>query len=301
MVSMTAQAKIPRWRAWLMAIRPKTLPAAMSPVVMGIALAIGAQAFVFVPAGAALICALLLQIGTNLANDYFDYVKGSDIEGRKGPQRVAQSGLIPLHELRVGIAITFSLAMLVGLYLVAVGGWPILFIGITSIAAALAYTGGPFPLGYHGLGDLFVFLYFGLAGVCGTFYVQAQALTVQVVVAAIAVGALTVAILVVNNLRDVETDRKTGKRTLAVMMGTRKTRLEYVLLLAVAYATPLIFWLTNWAAAWVLLPWLTLPLGWRLVRTLYETDEGARLNRALAGTANLDLLFSLLFAVGLIL
>lgn len=298
---MTAQAEIPRWRAWLMASRPKTLPAAMSPVVMGIALAIGDQAFALVPAGAALISALLLQIGTNLANDYFDYVKGSDIEGRKGPQRVAQSGLIPLHELRAGIAITFSLAMLVGLYLVAVGGWPILIIGITSIVAALAYTGGPFPLGYHGLGDLFVFLYFGLAGVCGTFYVQAQALTVQVVVAAIAIGALTVAILVVNNLRDIETDRKTGKRTLAVMMGARKTRLEYVLLLAVAYATPVIFWLANWAAAWVLLPWLTLPLGWRLVRTLYKTDEGAHLNRALAGTANLDLLFSLLFAVGLVL
>jgi 1,4-dihydroxy-2-naphthoate octaprenyltransferase len=298
---MTAQVRIPRWRAWLMASRPKTLPAALSPVIVGIALAIGDQALVPMAAGAAMVCALLLQVGTNLANDYFDYVKGSDIEGRKGPTRVAQSGLIPLPQLRLGIALTFALAVMVGLYLVAVGGWPILIIGIASVVAALAYTGGPFPLGYHGLGDLSVFLFFGLAAVWGTYYVQALAITARVVAAAVPVGALTVAILVVNNLRDIETDRLAGKRTLAVIIGVRNTRLEYVVLLVLAYATPLAFWLAGWAPVWILLPWLTLPLGWRLTRTLHSTDEGPALNKTLAGTANLDLFFSLLFAAGLAL
>ena len=193
------------------------------------------------------------------------------------------------------------LATLVGLYLVLVGGWPILVLGIAAILAALAYTGGPFPFGYHGLGDLFVFLFFGLAAVCGTYYVQALTLNAKVVLAAVPVGALTTAILVVNNLRDMETDRKTGKRTLAVMIGARATRLEYGALLVVSYAVPLLFWLARWSSAWVLLSWLTLPLAVRLVRTIYGTSEGPALNKALAGTANLDLLFGLLFAVGLVL
>jgi 1,4-dihydroxy-2-naphthoate octaprenyltransferase len=215
--------------------------------------------------------------------------------------RVAQSGLISLRDLRIGIAVTFALAALVGLYLVFVGGWPILVVGVASLVSALAYTGGPFPIGYHGLGDLFVFLFFGLAAVCGTYYVQALALTAQVVVAAVAVGALTVAILVVNNLRDIETDRQSGKRTLAVTIGPKATRLEYVLLLVAAYVTSFLFWLLHWSSAWVLLPWLTAPLAIRLVRTIYRTSEGSLLNKALAGTANLDLAFGLLFALGLVL
>jgi 1,4-dihydroxy-2-naphthoate octaprenyltransferase len=298
---MSQTPEISPWRAWLMAIRPKTLPAAVSPVLVGIALAVADGVFSPLPALAAMVGALLIQIGTNLANDYFDYVKGVDVAERKGPTRVAQSGLVSLTQLRLGIVVTFALAALAGLYLVMVGGWPILAIGVASLISALAYTGGPFPIGYHGLGDLFVFLFFGLAAVCGTYYVQALTVTPATVIAAVPVGALTVAILVVNNLRDIETDRQTGKRTLAVMIGPRGTRLEYVVLLAVAYAVPVLFWLAEWASAWVLLPWLTVPLALRLVRTLHQTTEGRSLNKALAGTANLDLAFGLLFALGLVL
>lgn len=284
-----------------MAIRPKTLPAAVSPVLVGTALAGADRVLALVPALAAMACALLIQIGTNLANDYFDYVKGADVAERKGPARVAQSGLISLTQLRLGIMVFFVLAALVGLYLVSVGGWPILAIGVASLISAVAYTGGPFPIGYHGLGDLFVFLFFGLAAVCGTYYLQALTLNAAVVTAAVPVGTLTVAILVVNNLRDIETDRQAGKRTLAVMLGARGTRLEYVLLLAVAYAVPWLVLLADWASALVLLPWLTLPLALGLVRRLYKTVEGPPLNRVLAGTANLDLAFSLLLALGLVL
>ena len=295
---MIRVSETPWWRAWLMAIRPKTLPAAVSPVVVGSALAVADEVFVPLPAVAALLGALLIQIGTNLANDYFDYVKGTDVAGRKGPTRVAQSGLISLPHLRFGMGVTFLLAIVVGLYLVSVGGWPVLVIGIASLISALAYTGGPFPIGYHGLGDLFVFVFFGLAAVCGTYYVQALSITPAVALAAVPVGAMTVAILVVNNLRDLESDRRTGKRTLAVMIGPRGTRLEYVALLAVAFGVPVVFWLCAWSSAWVLLPWLMLPLAVHLVRKIYETTEGPPLNKALAGTANLGLAFGILFALG---
>jgi 1,4-dihydroxy-2-naphthoate octaprenyltransferase len=288
-------------RAWLLAIRPKTLPAAVAPILVGTALAWADGLFSPLPALAALAAALLIQIGTNLSNDYFDCVKGADANGRKGPTRVAQCGLIALRSLRIGTVFTFLLAIVVGLYLVLVGGWPILILGLASLASALAYTGGPFPIGYHGLGDLFVFLFFGLAAVCGTYFVQAFGLTALVVLASIPVGALTTAILVVNNLRDIDTDRSVGKRTLAVLIGPRATRLEYLLLLALAYLMPLVLWLAGWASPWVLLPWLTLPLAASLVRTVSQTSEGPPLNRALAGTASLDLLFSILFALGLAL
>jgi len=298
---MTSVQKMSPWRAWVLAARPKTLPAAIAPVVVGVALAQADEALALLPALAALVGALLIQVGANLANDYFDYVKGTDVAGRKGPARVAQSGLLPLAYLQAGIVVTFALAALVGVYLVLVGGWPILVIGLASLLAALAYTGGPFPIGYHGLGDLFVFLFFGLAAVCGTYYVQALALPLRVAAAAVPAGALTTAILVVNNLRDLETDRQTGKRTLAVRLGERATRFEYALLLALAYLTPPLFWLLDWSSAWLLLSWLTLPLAGGLVRTVFQTSEGPPLNKALAGTANLDLAFSLLLSLGLIL
>jgi 1,4-dihydroxy-2-naphthoate octaprenyltransferase len=257
--------------------------------------------FSLLPALAALAGALLIQIGTNLANDYYDYLKGVDTTERKGPARVAASGLVTLPQLRIAIGLTFALAALVGLYLVFAGGWPILILGLASIISAVTYSGGPLPFGYHGLGDLFVFLFFGLGAVCGTYYVQALTLTSKVIVASVPVGTLTVAILVVNNLRDIETDRATEKRTLAVILGPATTRWEYALLLAVAYFVPPLFWLTGWSSAWVLLPCLTLPLAGRLLHTVYQTTEGVRLNKVLAGTANLDLGFSLLFALGLLL
>lgn len=298
---MTSASSMSPWRAWAIAIRPRTLPAAVAPVLVGASLALSDDVFAAMPAVAALLCALLLQIGSNLANDYFDYVKGTDVAGRKGPTRVAQSGLIALPQLRRGMAIAFALAAITGLYLVAVAGWPILILGIASMIAALVYSGGPVPIGYHGLGDLFVFLFFGLAAVAGTYYVQALTLGWRVLAAAVPVGALTTAILVVNNLRDVDTDRATGKRTLAVIVGAHGTRAEYVGLMVMAYAAPVLFWLGGWSTAWVLLPWATLPLAARLVRTIYTASEGTILNRALARTANLDLVFSMLFALGLIL
>ena len=298
---MTRALDMTPLHAWLLAIRPKTLPAAVAPVLVGSALAWSDGSFVLLPALAVLACALLFQIGANLANDYSDYIKGADTADRKGPIRVAQSGLIPLSRLRVGIAIVFAAAMLVGIYLIVVGGWPILAIGVASLVAAVAYTGGPFPYGYYGLGDLFVFLFFGLAAVCGTYYVQALHLTPAVIVAALPVGALTTAILVVNNLRDIDTDRQTNKRTLAVMIGPRATRLEYLLLFMLAFAVPPLMWLTGWSSVWCMLSWLSLPLAVHLVRTINRTSAGPPLNKALAGTARLDLIFSLLFALGLVI
>ncbi|GIV76878.1 1,4-dihydroxy-2-naphthoate polyprenyltransferase [Litorilinea aerophila] len=288
-------------RAWLMAARPKTLPAAVGPVLVGTALAHAHDAFAAGPALAAAAGALLLQIGSNFANDYFDFFKGADPGDRLGPVRVTASGLITPAAMRVGMMVVFGLAALVGLYLIAVGGWPILAIGVLSILAAIAYTGGPFPFGYHGLGDLFVFLFFGLVAVCGTYYVQALTLRPVVVAAAVPVGLLVTAILVVNNLRDIETDRRAGKRTLAVMLGRRGTRAEYFLLLAGAYLVVLGIWLAGQGSAWVLLPWLTLPLTMPLGRNVLTAQDGPTLNATLAGTARLSLLFSLLFALGWLL
>jgi 1,4-dihydroxy-2-naphthoate octaprenyltransferase len=298
---MTQNHEMHPWQVWLMGARPKTLPAAVSPVIVGGALAWADGAFAPLPALAALVAALLLQIAVNLANDYQDYVKGSDTPERKGPVRIAASGLISLTQLRIGIAVVLGLAAVVGLYLVIVAGWPVLALGGAAILASLTYTGGPWPLGYHGLGDLAVFIFFGLGAVCGTYYVQALALTADVVATAVPVGALTVAILVVNNLRDVDTDRRAGKRTLAVILGPGGTRVEYIALLVLAYAMPVALWLVGPASPWILLPWLTLPLAAHLVRVLYRTDEGPALNKALAATANLDLVFSLLLALGIVL
>ena len=208
-----------------MAVRHKTLPAALAPVLVGIALALSDKVFALLPALAAMGGALLLQIGVNLANDYFDFKKGIDSVDRLGPIRVTQTGLISPKQVMVGIVVTFGCSLLVGFYLVMVGGWPILFAGTASILSALAYSGGPCPLASLGLGDLFVFVFFGLVAVCGTYYVQALTLTWLVMGAAVPVGFLITAILVVNNLRDIEGDAKTGKRTLAVRLGVKGSRM----------------------------------------------------------------------------
>ena len=301
MTSVVRDSEISSPQAWLLALRPKTLPAAVSPVIVGSSLAVSEGGFAPLPATAALIGALLIQVGANLANDYFDYVKGVDVPERKGPTRVAQSGLIKLSHLRLGIVVTFILTALVGAYLMSVGGWPILLIGLASLLSSLAYTGGPYPIGYHGLGDLFVFMFFGVAAVCGTFYVQALGINLLTIVASVPVGTLTVAILVVNNLRDIETDRRTGKRTLAVIIGPNATRFEYALLLAVSYAVPALLWLFGKSSGWVLLPWLSLPLAVRLVYSIYRSTEGPILNKTLAATASLDLAFCILLAIGFVL
>ena len=285
---------------WLLAARPKTLPAAAAPVIVGSAAAISDGVFQVGPALAALLGALLLQIGANFANDVFDFKKGADTTDRLGPVRVTQAGLLSPGQVMAGMWLTFGLAAIIGLYLIAVGGWPILGIGLLSIAAAIAYTGGPFPLGYHGLGDLFVFIFFGLVAVCGSYYVQAGTVSPAAFWAAIPVGLLATAILVVNNLRDIETDQRAGKKTLAVRFGRRGAQVEYMLLLGLAYLIPLVMGFSGVASLWVLLSWLSLPLVGPLIRLIMR-ETGRPLNQALAGTARLELVYSFLLALGLII
>ena len=283
---------------WVQAARPKTLPAAVAPVAVGSAVAFGAGNFVLISALVCLTCAVVLQIAVNFANDYFDHKNSIDSEERLGPVRVTQSGLIPPEAVKRAMIFALLLAGLLFLYLVSVGGGVILVIGIASILAALAYSGGPYPLASHGLGELFVFIFFGLVAVCGTYFVQVGELSWMAVSAAIPPGLLITAIMVVNNLRDRETDRKAGKNTLAVILGHKGTVREYMFLLTVSYLIPvlLVFWDMSIV---VCLPLLTLPFGLSLVREVCN-ERGRALNETLAKTAKLSLLYSLLFSVGLI-
>jgi 1,4-dihydroxy-2-naphthoate octaprenyltransferase len=284
-------------QAWLLAARPKTLPAAVGPVLVGAALAWADGHFTLLPMLAALAAALLLQIGSNFANDYFDFFKGADTHERMGPTRVTAAGLLTPAAVRWGMVVVFGLAALIGLYLISVAGWPILALGAAAIIAALLYSGGPLPYGYYGLGELFVFLFFGLAAVVGTYYVQALTLTNQVWLAAVPVGALITGVLVVNNYRDRATDAQANKRTLAVLLGERGARTEYIALLALAYIATALLALDS---LWLLLPFASLPLAWRLVQDI-RTKTGRALNQTLAGTARLSLIYSILLSIGLFL
>jgi 1,4-dihydroxy-2-naphthoate octaprenyltransferase len=286
-------------RIWLLAARPKTLTAAFVPVAAGTALAFSRGVGRIWPALAALFGALFIQVGTNLVNDYYDFKKGADTAERVGPVRVTQSGLLSPKAVMAGAGVCCALAMLCGLYLVAVAGWPVVAIGIASLVSGYAYTGGPYPLGYHGLGDLFVFLFFGLVAVAGTYYVQALSLAPAVWPVAVAIGASGTALLVVNNLRDVATDTKAGKRTLVVRLGVFGGKAEYVALLALAYLMPLMLWLGGISGPAVLLALLSLPLAISPLRTVL-TQTGASLNAALGSTARLQLGFGVLLALGLL-
>ncbi len=286
--------------SWLLAARPATLPAAVVPVLVGTAAGAAGGALRAGPFAAALVAALLIQVATNFANDYSDFHRGADTAERLGPTRVTQSGLLTPAQVRRAIAITFGLAVVVGLYLVAVGGWPILAIGVLSIAAGLAYTGGPWPFGYHGLGDVFVFLFFGVVAVMGSAYLQRGAWTSDALAASVPVGLLATNILVVNNLRDLPTDHVAGKRTLAVRIGARATRAQYATLAALAYLGPLPL-VAGGASAWLLLPWLTLPLAVPLVRRVLAGAEGRALNETLKRSGQLHLLFGILWAAAWIL
>ncbi|MCB0195601.1 MAG: 1,4-dihydroxy-2-naphthoate polyprenyltransferase [Anaerolineae bacterium] len=298
---MTATNSSPsQLQIWLLASRPKTLPAAAAPVLVGTAVAIGEHAFRLGPALAALLGALLIQIGTNFANDVFDFKKGADTTQRLGPMRVTQAGLLSPEQVMSGMWLTFGLATIIGLYLVFVGGWPIVVIGLLSIISGIAYTGGPFPLGYNGLGDLFVFIFFGLVAVCGTYYVQAGTVSPASVWAAVPVGLLATAILVVNNLRDIDTDRVAGKKTLAVRFGEQATQIEYFLLLGLSYIIPPLMWLLGLAPIGVLLTWLSVPMI-KPLHHLIMHEKGRPLNMALAGTARLELVYSVLLSLGFVL
>lgn len=296
---LNAQSPTPT-KAWVLAIRPKTLPAAVSPVLVGTACAAGVGGFRLGPALAALIGALLLQIASNLANDVLDFEKGLDTHERLGPTRVTHAGLLTPAQVRGGLGVVIALALLVGIYLTSVAGIAVIVIGLASIAAAVAYTGGPYPLGYNGLGEVAVLIFFGFVAVCGTTYVQALDVPALAWLAAIPVGTLTTAILVVNNLRDIETDARGGKRTLAVRIGRGATIEEYRWLVIAAYLVPVLLVVTGHAGPWALLPLLSAPLGVALTRRVAR-DKGRELNDALAATAKLLFLFSLLFAAGIAL
>lgn len=285
---------------WIIAARPRTLPASLAPVIVGAALAAADRSFKPGPALAAALIALLLQIGANFANDVFDFRKGADTSERLGPVRVTLSGLLTQKQVLTGMWVVFGTAGLLGIYLAVQAGWILILVGALAILSAIAYTGGPYPLGYNGLGEVFVFIFFGLVAVNGTYYVQAGRLTAASLMASAAVGLLTVNILVVNNLRDIVTDRASGKRTLAVRFGEAWTRREYAVLLAAAYVIPLLMALTGLASAWVLLTLASVPRAARLVRDIY-TLQGRPLNKALAGTGSFELLFSLLFSAGLLI
>ncbi|GGJ03531.1 1,4-dihydroxy-2-naphthoate polyprenyltransferase [Halobellus salinus] len=309
---MTTQ-DITQRKAWVIAARPQTLPAAASPVVVGTGLAVHDGVFAIFPAIAALVGAGLIQIGTNFANDYYDAVQGADTEDREGFTRVTAGGLIAPETVKRAMYLTFAAAILLGTYLVSVGGVPIVIIGLLSVASGIAYTGGPYPLGYHGLGDLFVFVFFGLVAVAGTYYVQAAAVLagpfpvgippetvpVAAVVAALPIAALSTDILVVNNVRDKEEDATTGKRTLAVRFGYRFARAQFVALLVLAYAVPVWFLLRSGYSVAVSLPYLTLPYAVAVTRTMLTETAGEVLNPALERTGRLLAGYAVLFAVGL--
>ncbi len=309
---MTSRAPRPSFvRTWVLAARPATLPAALAGVAVGIggALAIGVALRLDTALGCIAV-ALLLQVLGNFANDLSDFRRGADTPDRSGPVRVAAAGLVSERQLEVAIAITIGLAGIVGLWLAAIGGPFLIGLGVLAVIAALAYTGGPWPYGYRALGEVFVFVFFGLVAVIGTAYLQALRLEPLFVVVAIPPGTLITAILVVNNLRDIPTDASAGKRTLAVVLGRRRTVVEYGLLLGAAYVVPVVL-LGTWTigsgpagseaplAALVLLPLLTLPMAIPLLRTVRGFGDPRELNPVLKGTARLSLVFSILFALGL--
>ncbi len=305
--------EVSRRKAWLMAARPHTLPAAAAPVIAGIGLALHETKFAALPALAAFIGAALIQIGTNFANDYYDAVKGVDTDERTGFTRVTQSGLIPPNEVKRAMYGTFLLAIVVGVYLVYVGGLPILVIGLASVVSGIAYAGGPFPLGSHGLGDLFVFVFFGVIAVMGTFYVQAASVlsppfplgipggtvTMTAFLASLPVAAISTNILVVNNVRDLENDRKGGKKTLAVLIGYGASRGEYVAMLVLAYLVPVYFATTSAFGLAVLLPLVTVPYAAMVARTVITKTSGEALNPALEQTGKLLAAYSVCFALGM--
>jgi 1,4-dihydroxy-2-naphthoate octaprenyltransferase len=286
-------------RAWLLASRPATLTAAIVPVAVGTACAAALDGVAVGPAVAALIGAILLQIGANFANDAFDFESGADDAERIGPTRAAQAGLLTTTQLRAGVVTVFAAALAIGIYLTWVAGWQVVAIGIGSMLAAVAYTGGPYPLGYHGLGDVFVMAFFGFVAVCGTVFVQLGTVPALAWWAAVPVGALATAILVVNNVRDRAGDARVGKRTLAVRFGETAGRLEYLALIAGAYAVPVGLFATGKASAWVLLPLATAPIALVLTARLWSL-RGAALNPCLVGTAKLLLVYGVLFAAGLV-
>jgi 1,4-dihydroxy-2-naphthoate octaprenyltransferase len=288
-------------RIWLMAARIRTLPAAVAPVLVGTALAGFQDIFHPLRFIAALVGAVFIQVGTNLSNDYSDARRGADTEDRLGPVRVTAGGLVPPRLVLVATYVSFGVAVLAGAYLVAVAGWQLLLVGAASILAGVLYTGGPRPYGYEGLGEVFVFLFFGIVAVAGSYFVQVKDLGWEAFALAVPVGLLAASILVVNNYRDIDTDRRAGKRTLAVRLGRERTRILFASMVYLAFLTAPVTWAFGPLKAWVMLPWLTIPIAAPIVRTVRNRTDGASLNGALAQTGMLQLAFCTLLAAGLLL
>jgi 1,4-dihydroxy-2-naphthoate polyprenyltransferase len=288
-------------RIWVMAARLRTLPAAIAPVLVGTALAGFEHAFYPLRFVAALFGAIFIQVGTNLSNDYSDARRGADADDRLGPVRVTAGGLVPPSQVLVATYVSFGLAVLAGIYLIVVAGWVLLAIGAASILAGVGYTGGPRPYGYAGLGEAFVFLFFGVVAVAGSYYVQVTHLQWEAFALSVPVGLLAAAILVVNNIRDIDSDRRADKRTLAVKLGRERTRVMFAVIVYVAYPLALVTWLAGPLTAWVALSWLSLPLAVALVRIVRTRTDGPSLNGALARSGMLQLCFCVLLSAGLLL
>lgn len=286
---------------WIEAARPQTLAAAVIPVIVGASLAFQTESLNWTNTTVALVCAMLIQIGTNFANDYFDFVKGSDTDERIGFRRATAAGLTTPKQMLNATILTMALAFFLGLYLVWSSGWVVLVVGLLSLLFGIFYTGGPFPLGYNGLGDLFVFIFFGVVAVMTTYYVNALEWSEASFWASLAVGALCVNILVVNNLRDVEQDKKSGKKTLGVLFGERALKLEYTLMVLLAYAIPPHFLVQLDYNLWILLPFAALPLAGYYVYRIWTEEDKVQLNPMLERTAQFMVIFGILFSIGIIL
>jgi 1,4-dihydroxy-2-naphthoate octaprenyltransferase len=288
------------WRVWWTAARPRTLSISVTPVVLGTAIAWSeGAAHAWLPALAALLCALLIQAGTNLHNDAADFERGNDTPERVGPLRVTAAGWAPPADVRHVAIAAFAAAFALGSYLVAVGGWPILVIGLTSLAAGWAYSGGPRPISHTPLGELFVWIFFGLGAVAGSHWLQAQQLSVMALLGGAALGSLAAAVLMVNNYRDLDGDIRAGRRTLAAVLGAAGARRAYAAMMLAPFAVPLLFAAQGRVGA--LLAFGALPLCARVVARIARGETGAALNLLLAGTARAGFVFGLLLAVGVML
>ncbi len=296
----SAVKNLSKTESWILASRPKTLLAAIVPVLIGSVLAVNVGKYHLAASIIALICSIFIQIGTNFVNDLYDFLAGSDSKNRLGPQRALSSGLITVTEMKWAIFITFFTTLLLGMYLVYLAGWVIFLVGILSIFAGIAYTAGPYPLAYNGLGDIFVFIFFGFVGTVGTYFVQALEINSFVVWASIPVGALITNILVVNNYRDVDEDKMHGKNTLAVKFGRKFTRLQYLSFMILSYAILIIVYFTYKQSYYIFLPLLSFPLAVKLIKMIY-TLQGTELNKTLELTAKLSAIYGLLFAIGILI
>jgi 1,4-dihydroxy-2-naphthoate polyprenyltransferase len=288
-------------RIWILASRPRTLPAAIAPVLVGTALAASEDEFRVLPFLAAVVGSTFIQIGTNLSNDYSDARRGADTEDRLGPVRVTAGGLMPPRHVLVGTYLAFGIAVAAGLYLAAVAGWELLVVGAASILAGVLYTGGPRPYGYEGLGELFVFVFFGIVAVVGSYYVQTEELRWEAFALAVPVGLLSSAILVVNNVRDIDTDRRAGKRTLAVKLGRERARLLFTAMVVLSFAAPVVTLALGGLTPWLLVTLAAIPLAVPLIKTVSSRSDGPALNAALGGTGRLLAVFSLLLSAGVLL